>query len=475
VRVAIDLRGRRVMVIGLGRSGLASVRLLAERGARVVASDAKDEVALGAEVLAALDAAGAERVLGGHPEAAVLGVDCIVVSPGVPALPVLAAAAAHGIPVVGEIELASAFLQGPLVIGITGTNGKSTVTSLVGEMVRRTGRPTFVGGNLGTPLVDVVGTDAAGPGGVVVVELSSFQLERVATFRANVAVLLNVTDDHLDRHGSFAAYAAAKARIFHGQRRDDHAVVPAGDPLCVPLARAGAGTLHTFGGDDGEVRVSDGAIVDTVGGLRIPLEALRIRGAHNHRNACAAVLAARLAGVEPALVEEVLREFAGLPHRMVRVRERAGVAYYDDSKATNVGATAAAIDGIAGEHRRLVVLLGGVDKGGSYAPVAERIARGGHAAVLFGDAAPLIAAELRRAGVEPVHASDLEDAVVKASALARAGDAVLLAPACSSFDAFRSYAHRGDAFQRAVRSLPEPDGVPEASGTVEGKDGGPWA
>jgi UDP-N-acetylmuramoylalanine--D-glutamate ligase len=473
--VHVDVSGARVMVVGLGRSGLAAVRLLASRGARVVASDARDEAALGPEALAVLDAAGAERALGGHPESAVLSVDRIIVSPGVPALPVLEAAAARGIPIASEIELAAWFLDGALVVGVTGTNGKSTVTTLVGEMIRRTGRPTFVGGNLGTPLVDVVGTAAAGPGGAVVVELSSFQLERVERFRADVAVLLNVTDDHLDRHGSFGAYAAAKARIFHGQGRGDHAVVPAGDPVCLPLARAGAAALHTFGGDDGEVRVSGDAIVDARSGLRLPLAALRLRGAHNHLNACAAALAARLAGVAPADIEAVLRAFPGLPHRMVLVRERGGVSFYDDSKATNVGATVAAIDGLAGAHRRLVVLLGGVDKGGSYAPVAERLARGGHAAVLFGQAAPLIAAALAEAGVERVDARDLEHAVAEAAAIARPGDAVLLAPACSSFDMFRSYAHRGDAFQVAVAGLPEVTAPPTEARRGAGAGGDPGA
>ncbi len=447
------LHGQRIVVVGLGRSGVAAALLCAARGAHVVANDQRDEAALGAEVVETLRAAGCRLALGGHDPAVFAGVDRIVISPGVPPLPALEEAAARGVSVASEIELASWFLDAGLVVGITGTNGKSTVTTLVGEMVARAGRPTFVGGNLGTPLVDVVGTDAASPRGAVVAELSSYQLERVERFRAHIAVLLNVTADHLDRHGTLAAYAAAKARIFHGQRAGDHAVVPAGDALLAALAQAGAGTVHTFGGADGDVRVVDDAIVDPASGLRVPVAELRIRGAHNVANACAAALAARLAGVAAADIAHVLRTFAGLPHRMVLVREREGVAYYDDSKATNVGAAVAALEGLRGVHARVVLVAGGVDKGGSYAPLAAALAERSGAAVLIGLAAPLLAEALAAAGVPSEPAETLDAAVFRASLLARPGDAVLLAPACASFDMFGSYAHRGDEFVRAVRAL----------------------
>jgi UDP-N-acetylmuramoylalanine--D-glutamate ligase len=450
---AVALHGQRIVVVGLGRSGVAAALLCAARGAHVVANDQRDEASFDPETVATLRAAGCTLALGGHDPHVFEGVDHIVISPGVPPPPVVLEAADRGVPVASEIELASWFLDAGLIVGVTGTNGKSTVTTLVGEMVARSGRPTFVGGNLGTPLVDVVGTEAAAPAGAVVAELSSFQLERVARFRAHVAVLLNITDDHLDRHGTFAAYAAAKARIFHGQRSGDHAVVPAGDALLGALARAGAGTLHAFGGDDGEVRVIDGAIVDVASGMRVPVAALRIRGAHNVANACAAALTARLAGVPVADVEHVLRTFAGLPHRMVLVREREDVAYYDDSKATNVGAAVAALDGLRGVHARVLLIAGGVDKGGSYAPLAASLAAFGGAAVLIGAAAPLIEAAFAEAGVPTERADSLDAAVLRAAALARPGDAVLLAPACASFDMFRSYAHRGDEFARAVRAL----------------------
>jgi len=452
--VNVDLTGKRVLVVGLGKSGLAAVRTCAAHGARVVVSDVRDEAALG-DTAREARALGAELALGPHEAGLFTSVDRIVVSPGVPPMPALAAADEAGVPVASEIELASWFLEGATVVGITGTNGKSTVTTLVGEMCKTAGRPTFVGGNLGTPLVDVAGTAAARAGGYVVVELSSFQLERVDTFRANVAVLLNVTDDHLDRYASFAEYAAAKGRIFHGQRRADAAIVPDGDDLCVSLARAGAAAMRSFGGARGEVKVEDGSITDAETRLSVPVSALRIRGAHNAANACAAALAARVAGVHREHIERVLREFPGLAHRMEHVRDLDGVAWYDDSKATNVGAAVAALDGIEQSVEKVVLIAGGVDKGGSYAPLAERMSRRGRAVVLIGEAAPLIREALGATGVDLEDASSMESAVDRARALARPGDAVLLAPACASFDMFRSYAHRGDVFQSAVRALEE--------------------
>jgi UDP-N-acetylmuramoylalanine--D-glutamate ligase len=447
----VDLRDQKVLVVGLGKSGVAAARLLLARGARVIGNDQRSEAELGADVLA-LREQGAQLALGAHDPALFTSVDRIVLSPGVPQLPALAAADRAGIPIASEIELASWFLRGTL-IGVTGTNGKSTVTTLVGEMCRRSGRPTFVGGNLGTPLVDAVDTPAAGAGGYVVVELSSFQLERVDRMRLHVAALLNVTDDHLDRYASFSKYAEAKANVFHNQVPEDAAVVPSGDTLCERLAAHGKGRVYRFGGTDGDVRVVDGVITDAAGGLRVALSSLRISGRHNHDNACAAALLARLAGVAPEHIAAELTSFVGLPHRMQHVRTLNGVDYYDDSKATNVGATAAALDGLGERVGRVVLIAGGRDKGGDYAPVAERMRARGRAAVLIGEAAPLIESALRGTGLPIENAGDMHDAVFRAHALARPGDAVLLAPACSSFDMFRSYAHRGDVFCDAVRAL----------------------
>jgi UDP-N-acetylmuramoylalanine--D-glutamate ligase len=448
--VSMELRAQRVLVVGLGKSGLAAVKLLAAHGARVVANDLRSEAQLG-ELPAQLRGLGVELALGGHDPALFSAVDRIVVSPGVPMSPALEAADRAGVPVASEVELASWFIDAE-VIGITGTNGKSTVTSLVGEMCTRSGRPTFVGGNLGTPLVDVVETPAA-RGGYVVVELSSYQLERVERLRVQVAALLNVTEDHLDRYPSFDAYARAKANIFRCQRAGDAAVVPSGDALCQQLAAASPGKLQLFGGADGAVRVERGVLVDEQTGPLLPLTELRIQGDHNVANACAAALCARLAGVPRADVIAVLQTFRGLPHRMVHVADVGGVAYYDDSKATNVGASVAAIEGLAPRVKRIVLIAGGKDKGGDYAPLRERLAVSARGVVLIGEARPIIARALSGASYPVEEAETLEAAVTRAAALAQPGDAVLLAPACASFDMFRSYAHRGDVFQAAVHAL----------------------
>jgi UDP-N-acetylmuramoylalanine--D-glutamate ligase len=446
----MDLSGKKAMVIGLGLSGLAVVRFLVDRGAHVRVNDKRDAAALGAS---ASDAAalGAEMVLGGHPDDAFEGLDLIVVSPGVPPLPQLKAAEARGVEVVSEIELAARFIEAPIV-AITGTNGKSTVTTLIGQMCRRLNRPVFIGGNLGQPMIEAIGTDAASEGGIVVVELSSFQLERVSEMKAHVAVLLNVTPDHLDRYPSFEAYAKAKARIFERQEADDFAVLPADAPNLRELAQDG-GKIVLFGGINGEVRVLDGALVDSGGALRLPTSELRLRGTHNVSNACAAALGARLMGVHAEDIAAVLREFDGLPHRMQYLRTVEGVEYIDDSKATNVGAAVASIEGLAGSEGKIVLIAGGVDKGGTYQPLRDRMIEAGRAVVVLGEAAPLLERAFAGSAIELRQSESMEDAVIKASSLAHPGDTVLLAPACSSFDMFRSYAERGDVFQQAVRTL----------------------
>jgi len=447
----VEVHGARVTVVGLGASGLAAARLLKSKGGIVTINDARSAEALGTRAEEAMQA-GIALSLGGHDAVALKQNDLLVVSPGVPNLPEIVEAEAHGVRVVSEIELASWFVKGRIV-GITGTNGKSTVTTLVGQMCQASGRPTFVGGNLGTPLVEVVGTPAAGEDGILVVELSSFQLERVESFRAHVGVILNVTDDHLDRYASFAEYAAAKGRLFAGQLRDDAAIAPSGDALCTAMAQASAGTLHLFGGSEGAVCRDGDGIHDRTTGLRLSIAELGIQGEHNVDNACAAALAARLAGVERAQIESVLRSFRGLAHRMQTVQTIREVAFLDDSKATNVGASVAAVLGLGRQGTRVVLIAGGVDKGGSYAPLREVMASHGRGLVLIGDAASLIEAELSKTGLPLVRATDMGDAVRKAHALAAPGDAVLLAPACASFDMFRSYAHRGDVFQAEVASL----------------------
>jgi len=440
-----------VTVVGLGLSGLRAARLLIEKGAHVTVNDARDASALGDRAKEAV-ALGATLDLGGHDAERLAQNDYIIVSPGVPPLEALSVAESRGVRIYSEVELASWFVKGS-VIGITGTNGKSTVTTLVGEMCKATGRATFVGGNLGTPLVDVVGSAAAEESGFLVVELSSFQLERIAHFRAHVGVILNVTDDHLDRYAGLADYAAAKGRLFATQHKADHAIAPSGDALCISLAGVSPGTQHAFGGADGEVRVEAGVLRDARSGLSLPVSEIGIQGAHNLDNACAAALAARIAGVPREVIERVLREFKGLPHRMQHVAELGGVDFYDDSKATNVGASVAALVGLGRQNVRVVLIAGGKDKGGSYAPLREVMEEHGVGLVLIGEASDLIAKAFEGTAMPVVRAGSMGDAVRKARDLAKSGDAVLLAPACASFDMFRSYAHRGDVFKEEVLAL----------------------
>ncbi len=418
----------------------------------MVVNDRKSPHEVDPAVQSALAAEGVTLSLGGHPAGLFAGAEVVVLSPGVPPLAEVEAAQRRGALVVGELELGSWFAHGPLV-AITGTNGKSTVTTLVGEMLVASGFDTFTGGNLGTPLCEAVGSAALTPSGRCVVEVSSYQLEATTSFRPSVAVWLNLTPDHLDRYPSLAAYGAAKARIFLHQTASDHAVVPGDDPLMVAFARAGAAPVHTYGGEQSPVRLRGDAIVDIHGGT-YPLKTLKLRGSHNVGNAMAAVLAARLVGATPEAIGHVLATFPGLPHRMQEVAEVGGVVWYDDSKATNVGAALKALEGV---DRPVVLIAGGRDKGGSYEPLVQLLRVKGRAVVTLGEAAPLIESSLGTT-VPWERATDLDDAVERAGALARSGDCVLLAPACSSLDMFANYAERGRAFAAAVRRRAEGGG-----------------
>jgi len=446
----LDLNGKRVLVVGLGRSGIAAAQLCATRGARVTVTDRRDAAALGG-ALAALPA-GVTRELGGHRREAFTTAELIVLSPGVPEIPELAAARAAGVAITGEMELASRFVSSTL-IAITGTNGKSTTTTLVGDMMRATGRPTFVGGNLGEPLAEAVATPAGDARGICVVEASSFQLETTDTFRPHVAVLLNVTADHLDRYPDMDGYAAAKARIFAAQTSDDFAVVNVDDPLAM---RASQGVTSRRIGFSIVRPLPEGGYSDDTG-LVIKLSDQEperytntlpwlVGQRHNQANALAALLASRLAGASRAEARAGLLAFKPLAHRMELVATVGDVAYYDDSKGTNVSAVVAALDGFA---RPVVLIAGGRDKGGDYAPLAATLARVGRAAVLIGEAADKMQAAFT--GVLPVaRAATMDDAVEAARRLAQPGDAVVLSPACSSFDMFRDYAHRAEVFRGAV-------------------------
>lgn len=444
-----DLANMEAVVVGAGASGLAAARLLLKQGARVMINDVRTRAELG-EPARLLEQRGVILALGSHDEAVFEGADLVVVSPGVPPFAALDTVRAQGVEVVGEVELAARVLTGELV-GITGTNGKSTVTSLVGAALEHSGFPTFVGGNLGVALSDAVGGPADVDGGKIVVELSSFQLEAVSRFRPKVAALLNLSPDHLDRYADLEAYGRAKANVFGAQGEGDHAVLPADDAAVDPFVPDPPVEVHRFGGAGGEIRLEGEHLVDRDTGWRFAVSDMQLRGRHNAVNGCAAALIAKLAGASVEGTERALRELRGLPHRAAFVRALDGVDYVDDSKATNVGAAVAALDGLASETRRAVLIAGGVDKGGSYAPLKERLERVGRAVVLIGEATPII--EQALAGLTTVRAETLEDAVLRARELAEPGDVVLLAPACSSYDMFNSYAQRGDAFVAAVQSL----------------------
>jgi UDP-N-acetylmuramoylalanine--D-glutamate ligase len=429
-----ELGGKRVVVVGLGASGVAAARLCLRRGARVVATDGKPRESL-SEAALALEGQGATLVAGGHSGAGIEDAEVVVVSPGVPLLAEVAAAEAKGAAVWGEVELAVRSLVHPApVVAVGGTNGKSTTTSLVGALLEAAGKRVFVGGNLGEPLAN----HADEPFDVVVLEVSSFQMERVDTFRPRVSALLNVTDDHLDRYASFDAYAHAKGNAFRRQTREDWAVVPAGDAVCAREARRGGARLVTFG-PGGDVDVTGDAVIDRRSGDRLPRDAMALAGGHNALNVAAAVACVTPLGVTGDAVRGVLRTFQGLPHRTALVAEVRGVRFYDDSKGTNVGAAVTALEGL--REPRAVLIAGGRDKGGSYGPLVEALARKGRAVVVLGERVPL-----RRA-------SSMDEAVRLAASLAQPMDAVLLSPACSSFDMFRDYKHRGDEFVRAVQAL----------------------
>lgn len=422
----MDLSGKTVAVVGLGASGIAAARLCLARGATVVGHD--EAKALRPE-LTALTNDGVGLRLGAIAEGALSDADLVVVSPGVPPRAELDAAEARGCEVISEVELASRFLTAPIAL-VGGTNGKSTVTALLHRMLEESGKSAFIGGNFGTPVCEAVGE----PFDVIVIEISSFQAERVPTLRPAVNVLLNISEDHLDRYASFADYAKAKGNPFANMTPSEVAVIPEGDAACAEQAARGRARVITFKRDD----------------LDLPPEEVKLRGRHNRDNAAAAAAAARELGATDEGIRAALASFGGLPHRHELVAEIGGVFFYDDSKATNVGAAVAALAGL--EEERAVLIAGGKDKMGDYAPLVAALEARGRALVLIGEAADRIAKAAE--GAVPIHfAETLEAAVTIAADLAEPGDAVLLSPACSSYDMFRSFKARGEAFAAAARGL----------------------
>jgi UDP-N-acetylmuramoylalanine--D-glutamate ligase len=452
----MDLKGKHVIVVGLARSGAAVARFARAQGARVTANDAKPLERLG-DAARALEAEGVAVVAGEHPADAFASADLIVVSPGVPAgLAPLASARARGVPVVSEVEFASWYLKGGLV-GVTGTNGKTTTTTLVGEVLRDGGFEIQVGGNIGTPLVSLVETSR--DDGWTVAELSSFQLELADHMRVHRAVLLNLTPDHIDRHGTMEAYAEAKGRIFANQTEEDLAVLNADDPLAAEFADRTRARVCFFsaGGELGAgVCVADGRIQwRAAGGVSeeiMPVDDVPLFGPHNLENVCAALAVGRDLGVPNARMRETVRAFRGVEHRLERVADVGGVTFFNDSKATNADAAIKAIEAFDGRPGLTVLVLGGQGKGQDFSVLAAPAKGRVKHAVLIGEAAEPIRAALE--GVCPTsHATSMAEAVRAGLGVAEPGDRVVLAPACASFDMFDNYEHRGRVFKQEVEAL----------------------
>ena len=436
-----QIAGKKVIVVGLGKSGIAATHLCARLGASVVATDSAPADKLSPE-FANLPA---ELVVGGHEGVAFDKADLIVVSPGVPTFTALREAEQQGVPVIGELALSASLLEVPVLL-VGGTNGKSTTTSLLGDILKEAGLKAFVGGNLGTPAADAVGKSID----VAVLEVSSFQLERAQGLKARVSILLNITEDHLDRYATFQDYADAKGNAFVAQAEGDLALVPEGDYECRRQAARGKGQLLEIGGAGADYALVGHTVIEQTSEQRFELGRTRLHGRHNHTNAAFAIAAARALGVPALAVQQALLDFKPLPHRMALVGELRGVRFYDDSKGTNVGAAVTALLGLSEE--RGVLIAGGRDKLGSYEPLVDALKKKGRAVVLIGEAADKIA-EAVRDTVPVVRAGDMPSAVKAAFGLAKSGDAVLLSPACSSFDMFKSYADRGDQFAKATLSL----------------------
>jgi len=453
----MNLKDKRILVVGLGKSGGASAQFLQARGAKVTVSDSKRPEQLANEIPGLLDR-GIAVETGGHGERTFRGQDLIVVSPGVPADSApLVQARVQGVPIIGEIELAAQFLQGRIV-AITGSNGKTTTTTLTGEILAASGFPVAVGGNIGTPAISLV--DQTTPQSFVVLEVSSFQLETIQTFRPFISAILNITPDHLDRHGTLEAYVDAKACIFENQNATDFCVLNADDSAANALtSRANCPVLHFSRRTEvpagafvrnGKILFRDNQSEREIFPIEIlPVAEITLQGAHNLENVLAAVCMASLAGCPAEKIRDAVRAFKAVEHRLEFVAEIAGVRYFNDSKATNVDATIKALESFPAN---IHLILGGKDKGGDYSVLNtllhERVKR----VYTIGAAAGKISSQIQQAA-EIAPAQTLERAIHLATAAAKPGDVILLAPACASFDQFQSYEHRGRVFKELVRAL----------------------
>jgi UDP-N-acetylmuramoylalanine--D-glutamate ligase len=451
----LELQDKQVLVLGLGDTGLSALRWLHRQGARLSVADTR-EMPPG---VSALKAELPEVVLhaGVFTEAVFGNAEIIVISPGVPvAEPMVQAAIKRGVPVVGDVELFAQYKPASAkVIAITGANGKSTVTTLVGEMCKAAGLSTVIAGNIGLPVLDTLNGDAPD---VYVLELSSFQLETTSSLNADVATVLNISEDHMDRYRGLDEYAQAKARVFEGGGVQ---VLNRQDAWSMGMAIQGRNCV-TFGLDKAPSEQDFGlatqaGITDLMRGTHVLLatHAMKIAGLHNAVNALAAMALCEAIGVSQSAMLIALREYKGLPHRVEWIADIGNVAFYDDSKGTNVGATYAALQGLvgAGDTKKIVLIAGGDGKGQDFLPLAEIVAKNARAVVLIGRDAAHIENALKNTEVNLVRAESLEDAVKQAYALAQSGDAILLSPACASFDMFRNYVHRAEVFVQSVKAL----------------------
>jgi len=451
---AMDLKNKRVLVVGLGKSGVAAALFLRDHGARVTVSDARSATALEKEIPTLLDA-GIMVEAGGHGLLTFRRQDLIVVSPGVPYdTPELKQVRAFGLPIIGELELASRFLQGK-IIAITGSNGKTTTTSLIGKIFADVGRATLVGGNIGTPVIQL--TAQSGPETWSVLEVSSFQLETTEQFRPHIAVVLNITLDHLDRHGSFENYAAIKARIAENQTPADFLVLNGEDKPTQMIAGKTLAQVFWF---SARRPIKQGAFVHGESIVFIPREGARaqpvmpvaeipLKGTHNVENVLAAACTARLAGIASENIRASVASFKAVEHRLEFVATVRGVDFYNDSKATNVDATRKALEAFPGGVH---LILGGKDKDSDYAELADLVRARVKSVYTIGSAAEKIGRQLAGAA-KIVQAGTLDGAVRAAAEDGDAGDVVLLAPACASFDQFENYEHRGRVFKELVKQL----------------------
>jgi UDP-N-acetylmuramoylalanine--D-glutamate ligase len=445
--------GRTIAVVGLARSGIAAARLVRRLGGRVLASDSRPLTSLSPDARQ-LEGEGCRLWGGGHPDAAFEGAELVVVSPGVPiALPALTSPKSRGVPIMSELELGWRVMDAD-TIAITGTNGKTTTTALTGELLSDAGRPVLVGGNIGTPLSDHALDFPAD--GIVVAEVSSFQLETTLSFRPRVAALLNITPDHLDRHGGLDRYVEAKARIFAHQTAADCAVLNADDTVTAGLVSRTPGRVLWFSRRrevPSGVFVRDAWIMAKLEGSAepiCPLSDISLRGQHNVENVLAAVACARWMGMAADAIRRGVAGFRGVAHRIERVRDDHRVVFYNDSKGTNVDSTIKALESFT---EPVILIAGGQGKGQDFTPLAEAARGRVRHAILIGADCERIKGPLEAAGVRTESAGSMEEAVRRARIAARAGDIVLLSPACASFDMFDNFEHRGDVFKAAVQAL----------------------